>query len=752
MISRTIQRRRRGRKAITALAAVGLIAGSLYFSGIALAVHDTGAFQLDGDAQQATSPATAVGTIAPNGDDWDNICASNPLTCTFQSGFTASASTTASASAHDSDSAVISGICSGGTNCTVFTGGGSKDPNDLSSWNWKTDTGGLPAKDNLAHSFAARYALPSTGTGDTTCPSTTAGTDACKLLYFGSDRIDNSGDAQEGFWFFQNPVCIKTDGTFGNSGSNGASCSGTAAHAVGDLLILSDFSVGGTTSTINIYKWVASGGDVSTHLLSLGGSTTAACNKTPPLPTNDAFCGLVNGTNGTKAPWTFTDKSGNSTYLQGELYEGGVNLSAPSVNLGGECFASFVSETRSSTSPSATLKDFVIGSFASCTSGTVTTPQTSTGGALDSGANAASIGTGVIQVQDLATVTGTGSSTKPTGTVKFYICGPAASDAAAQCDSTAAGPSNGFHFGTDKTLAPDGANKATATSSLVTLTEVGHYCFRADYSGDGLFPPSSDNSLGECFAVTPVSASLSTLASGGGQIPATISDTATLSGAATGPGSGGIGSDGSINPTTNGTVGGSISWTAYGPNNCTTVAMATTSRDVTNGNGTYPQGAQAAVSFSATAVGTYTFVASYATGSVNTVGVQASACPDTTGTEAVTTTDSSSVLTDQTWVPNDHAQITSTGGSALNGNAVFTLYDNGTCNGNVIYTNGPTGAAVSGTSPQVVASNNTTAVNASTTVSWLVVYTSKNGTTGSTSSCESTTLTITNNPGYLPLP
>ena len=49
---------------------------------------------------------------------------------------------------------------------------------------------------------------------------------------------------------------------------------------------------------------------------------------------------------------TFTDKSGNTTYLQGEFYEGGVNLSL--LGLAGECFASVASETRSSTSTTAT--------------------------------------------------------------------------------------------------------------------------------------------------------------------------------------------------------------------------------------------------------------------------------------------------------------------------------------------------------------------------------------------------------------
>jgi hypothetical protein len=83
----------------------------------------------------------------------------------------------------------------------------------------------------------------------------------------------------------------------------------------------------------------------------------------------------VNPTNGTATGgWSFTDKSGNSTYLQGELFEGGIDLSA-FPGLSAECFAAFSSETRSSQSPTATLKDFVVGSFQACQS-TITTAQT----------------------------------------------------------------------------------------------------------------------------------------------------------------------------------------------------------------------------------------------------------------------------------------------------------------------------------------------------------------------------------------
>src|SRR5262249_46738299 len=63
-------------------------------------------------------------------------------------------------------------------------------------------------------------------------------------------------------------------------------------------------------------------------------------------------------------PWSFIDKSRNTGPAAGEFLEEGVNLSA--LGLGG-CFSSFLAETRSSQSPTATLSDFVIGSFNTCT-------------------------------------------------------------------------------------------------------------------------------------------------------------------------------------------------------------------------------------------------------------------------------------------------------------------------------------------------------------------------------------------------
>src|SRR5262249_31063935 len=71
---------------------------------------------------------------------------------------------------------------------------------------------------------------------------------------------------------------------------------------------------------------------------------------------------IVNGAP-INVPWSYTNKSGQSKPAAGEFLEEGVNLTA--LGLEG-CFSSFLAETRSSQSPTATLSDFVIGSFSTC--------------------------------------------------------------------------------------------------------------------------------------------------------------------------------------------------------------------------------------------------------------------------------------------------------------------------------------------------------------------------------------------------
>jgi hypothetical protein len=663
---------------------------------------DTSVFELDGNA--VTSHA---GTGVP--DDWDRVCHTVLGT---------DCSTT-----NNANTSVVEWASQGATTGTTFTGGGSKDPLDVSGWAWNQGTGGLPSKDILLNGFAAEYTTPASAN----CPGSSA-SQPCKQIFFGMDRFDNSGDAQNGFWFFQNQITLGGNKIGGGQGFNGV-------HKDGDVLVVSDFSVGGTTSTVNVYMWnsacTAAGKPLKscadTNLQFLGGSDAANCAIAAATA---AFCGIVNAADGTTSPWPFTDKSGNSTFLAGEFYEGGIDLSN-FPGLADECFASTLAESRSSTSTSATLKSFVLGNFGGCGSNVKTTPQNASGGDITQGS--VSITTaGAIQVQDQAAVTVSGV-TNWSGSVAFFLCGPA--DLAAQPSCVSGGTSIGS--------VPVSNLNSTVTSPQATITSAAtaagaapfNYCWRGVFTSttNGV-PSSTDDSTTECFTVTPVTPTLTTQASASPvQLNNPISDTATLSGTANEPGTP------VINPTTaGGPAQGTITFTVFGPNSCSTVA--TTLTKSVNGDGAYT------VSFTPTAVGTYVFDASYSGDAPNTNASAAVTCANEPAAEAVTVTDTSSASSTQTWLPNDTAAVASGSGKAsLSGTVTLQLYD-GSSNctlgavASQLYTK-----TISGVASATISSNNTTYfVSASDSVSWLVTFTSSDPNVASSSHCESTTLTITN--------
>ncbi len=396
----------------------------------AFAVHDE-VFQLEGNA--VTDPMPPATTP----EDWENV---------FDG--TSSADDTAF-------------VTEANKNSSIFTGGGSKDPQDIPNWLWKDGAGGLPDKDNLEHSFAASY--------------TTGGKD---LLYFGADRFDGSGDAAVGFWFFKDEVSQSAIKSGGGSKFSGV-------HTPGDILVISDFSNGGTVPTITVYKWDPT---VSGNLKQLATSNNADCSN----PNPDTACAIVNNAqDDDTVPWPFTDKDGNHTYLPGEFFEGGVDLGA--LGLSDQCFSTALAETRSSTSTTATLKDFTLGSFGTCGSGTETHPVLASDGTTAIPAGGVTSGTGV---KDSATITVDGVATWD-GTLKFFLCTPAQlTNGVCSTGGTQVGSDIPVDETTSMPILSAEVNNANPLAA-------GTYCFRADFSGDATkqVPPSSDSSATECFTV-----------------------------------------------------------------------------------------------------------------------------------------------------------------------------------------------------------------------------------------------------------
>ena len=259
-------------------------------------LNDGGIFELDGNA------------VSNGAHDWDQVYADSLIP-----GSTATSGASAISFQHDLVTT---------TSDDEFTGGGAKDISGIQQGPWLYNSSKPQPKDDIADAFAAAYS----SNGHT-------------FLYFGMDRYSNSGDSTVGFWFFQ-------DSAVGlGSTKQGGGTRFTGVHMDGDLLIVADFSIGGSNPTINAYRW--SGNDATGTLVNV------------PVPSG-AFA-IVNGSPQV-APWPFQDKTntqvnGQNAFAAGELFEGGVDLN---VIFGSTvpCFTKFMGETRSSTSPTATLSDF----------------------------------------------------------------------------------------------------------------------------------------------------------------------------------------------------------------------------------------------------------------------------------------------------------------------------------------------------------------------------------------------------------
>lgn len=268
-------------------------------------VDDEDIFELDGNAENSTP--------TPAGDDWHTF---------FPTG----------GPSNGAGSALIESFATEGlANVSIFTQGGSKDINGIGQWR-HTD-GSVPPKDQLENAFAAAYQV---------------GPDL--LLYFGADRYANNGDANLGMWFLQSDVGLNPDGTF------------SGEHVDGDIFVVSGFTSGGQTSELAVYTWT---GDDATGSLTLVTSTSTDALCVSSATGAHTRCAITNS-GGQASGWDYTPKSGSAnTYPVASFFEGGINVTQL---LGGTtpCFSTFILETRSSTSETAQLKDFILGNFSLC--------------------------------------------------------------------------------------------------------------------------------------------------------------------------------------------------------------------------------------------------------------------------------------------------------------------------------------------------------------------------------------------------
>ncbi|MGH9152534.1 MAG: DUF7507 domain-containing protein [Acidimicrobiales bacterium] len=249
---------------------------------------------------------------------------------------------------------------------STFTGG-SKDTLDVSGWSC-TGSNNLGGKFDIVNAYSTIYEVPAnTGTfsaGD-------------QLLFFGIERAATEGDGAMGFWFLKDGSvdCEKTSG--------GKAPAFTGNHVDGDIFVAAGFSNGGTEASVTAYEWKGGSDgflDVDNPLVS-----GALC---APSGSHNA-CGIVNTAEiatGADKPWASPDKNGGALDVNA-FYEGFVRV--PVAEISG-CFATFVANTRSSTSPTSTIHDFSRGSFPTCrpsttmtglATPTLTSPEMVVGGA-----------------------------------------------------------------------------------------------------------------------------------------------------------------------------------------------------------------------------------------------------------------------------------------------------------------------------------------------------------------------------------
>ena len=726
MLSRKLIKHQPGRRWFKYIAGIGLLVTTLTVAGLAFAVHEF-VFQLDGDTStnRGTTP-TAGQTL-----DWDSLfTATGGNTALINSsnttGFTAGSFVRDfGVRVSASDACSLTNVVST-TFCTADTttfATGSKDTLNISpGWQCNKDNN-VNSKIDIMNAYAASYRAAN---GD-------------KIIYFGLDKNKDNGNNNVGFWFLQgNASCVATSGSAPFTGS----------HSDGDVLVVSAFTAGGGVSNITAYQWaggangcIDSGGDANRcDGLSFGNG--GDCKVTG---LNDNICATTNsGTltfNGNiTTPWKTSDATlgvGN-TVVPPNFFEGGINITqifADSGSTAPSCFNTFIGNTRSSQSLTATLFDFARGQLGEC-SASITT-QASTNATVTPGT----------QVFDTATITGTSGSTAPfpnsneaTGgtNVKFYICELLASG---ECTSTAI--QVGAAAGVELTpTATQGVSTAVSANYDTTGKTPGRYCFYAVWPGDANYTTGAAGGAAatECFTIAKINPTIATTSSSTGNVtPGTsVTDTANLSGTA-------------------GTPTGSVDFFLCQPTDVTAggcEGSAGTKIGVTKSLSGGSATSDAASGTATTTLGKYCWRAQYGGD-----GVYNAASHTNAGSECFTVRTSSSGSSQQNWLPNDRVTVSTPTGTVA-GTLSIQLIEGTlgtTCagsTGTVRYTEPvPNGGAFTATvaGASYDTTNGTVAgttfrATATGNYYWRAVFTPTSTFASGFTLCETTSLTINNNP------
>lgn len=684
------RRRRQARLGLLAAVCLALVAAMLAAPSASAAVNSY--FELEGNAldDTATTPPDWGASSGTNSIFTLNGTVGEPRTTLptnfFDAGFTRD-------------------FIPGSTGDTSAYSGGGKDINNVSAWACKTESN-TTDKGDIQNAYTAVATDPTNGN---------------LLLYFGMEKNAPNGNNNMGVWFLQDGS-VGCDGT--NVGGSGKPFTGT--HTDGDILLVAAFTNGGSTPTINAYKWQGGANGSLSGVQGTGGACGTAGSAD--------LCAITNDTTNVTTPWRTTNKASSTpqnktgegtTLSPDQFYEGAVDLTANHLDQDSEgnpiCVNRFVFNTRSSQETTATLYDFAAGDVQTCFAPAITTLLKEDKGATGPSAEDVSLPadgdhtvTLPTNVYDTSSVTG--GAADPTGTVTYSLWTDNACTVAS-ADPTFSG----------------GGNTATVTigqpSPTLTFATADEYWWQATYNPSAGSRNDSATSVcsSEPLVVEKVSPTIATAPSASSIVIGSgnsFNDVATVSG--------GYFPSGGIAP-------GNVEFKLYGPftsapgaNDCVAAKLVAGPSSVAATRSTDSTATATSASYTPTSVGIYQWTAKYLGNAQNNATAE-SACGDTS--EQVTVQPVAPSIATKIAL-SDRAKVTGvTGAGNVAGTVRFTLHPSLDCTGTAVYDS----QAVTLDNNGVATTPDVTYVNAGD-YSWKVVFTPAAGSnyTGKSTSCTTT--------------
>jgi hypothetical protein len=480
---------------------------------------------------------------------------------------------------------------------------------------------------------------------------------------------------------------------FCDSNANPTNCSTnnvTPIRTDGDKLVTYDLSKGGTVPVISIRSWNAAGSAWGPATVISGGANASALGSvnTSTIPANEAGGAQPAGI-GAQDPFQF----GEAALKFSALFPSGGGCGA---------FGSAYLKSRSADSFNSELKDFIPPekvTISNCT--TITTSLS---------ANPITVGD---SVHDSATLNG--ASGDAGGTVTYTVYD----------NNTCTSNANDRDAGT-KTV----TNGVVPDSNSLQFNSAGTFYWQASYSGDLNNAASKSDCTSETLVVNKAKPSIATTLSASSiTVGDSVHDSATLS-----------------NATSN--AGGTVTYTVYDNNTCTSNTNDRDAGTKTVTNGVVPD----SNSLQFNTPGTFYWQASYS-GDANNESAK-SVCTSET---LVVNKAASSIATSQFVYPNDTSTVSEAVTGNITGDVKFRLFNNlvncqnddGTASAaGLLYSETVPLPAASGNSKGVSTSNTSVKVSADATVYWKVIYGGDAQHNGRISNCvENTAVDFTDDPG-----